>query len=151
MSERLVARNKKAYHDYEILDEFEAGVVLQGTEVKALREGRANLKESYARIREGEIWLEGCHISAYAHGNRANHEPTRPRKLLLHRRQIRQLAGKVTQKGLTIVPLALYFKGGIVKLRIGLARGKRLYDKRETARRKAMTREVEAALKGRRR
>ncbi len=147
MSDRLIAKNKKAYHDFEIIEEFEAGIVLLGTEVKAMRDARVNLKESYARIKNGEVWLEGCHIGAYIHGNRANHDPIRPRKLLLHRRQISKLAGQVTQKGLTLVPLTLYFKGGMAKLKIGLARGKKLYDKRETQRRKAVEREVAAALK----
>ncbi len=149
MSERLISKNKKAYHDFEILEDYEAGIVLQGTEVKALRDGKVNLKESYARLENGEIWLRGCHIGAYVHGNLANHEPTRPRKLLLHRREIDKLAGKVVQKGLTLVPLALYFKRGVAKLKIGLARGKRLYDKRETQRRKTVEREVAAELKRR--
>lgn len=149
MSESLIAKNKKAYHDYEILEEYEAGVVLVGTEVKALRAGRVNLKESYARIKRDEVWLEGCHIGAYSHANRQNHEPTRPRKLLLHRREINKLSGKVTQKGLTLVPLSLYFRGGRVKLKLGLARGRKLHDKREVARRKVIEREVDAALKRR--
>ena len=149
MSDRLVAKNKKAYHDYEILDEYEAGMVLVGTEVKSLRDGRVNLKESYARIKNNEIWLENCHISPYRHGNIANHEPTRRRKLLLQRREINRIIGKVVQKGLTIVPLSLYFKNGVAKLRIGVARGKKLHDKRETQRRKAVEREMRTELKRR--
>lgn len=149
MAEHLVAKNKKAYFDYEILEEFEAGLVLQGTEVKSLRDRRVNLKESYARVRDGEIWLENCHISPYTHGNLANHEPTRRRKLLLQRREINKLIGKTAQKGLTIVPLSLYFKNGKAKLRIGLARGKHTHDKREAQRRKVIEREVKTELKRR--
>ncbi len=108
MSRRLIAKNKRAFHEFEILDRYEAGLVLQGTEVKSLREGKVNLKESFARVKNGEVWLEGCHISPYTHGNIHNHDPIRPRKLLLHRREIRQLIGKVEQKGLTLVPLSLY-------------------------------------------
>lgn len=149
MNQGLIARNKKAYHDYEILEEFEAGIVLLGTEVKSLRGHRVNLKESYARFRGGELWLEGCHISPYSHGNLSNHEPLRARKLLLHRRELGKLLGKTTEKGLTIVPLSIYFKGGKVKLKVGLARGKRLHDKRETKRRREVEREVQAELKRR--
>lgn len=147
MSESLVARNKKAYHDFEILEEFEAGIMLLGTEVKSLREHRINLKESYARFVKDELWLEGCHISPYSHGNRNNPDPTRRRKLLLHRRQLNKLLGKTTEKGLTIVPLAVYFKGGLAKIKLGLARGKRTHDKREAKRRREIEREVQAELK----
>jgi len=150
VSESLVTKNKKAYHDYEILEEFEAGLVLLGVEVKSLREHRVNLKESYARFHENELWLEGCHISPYSHGNLNNPDPTRRRKLLLHRRQLNRLLGKTAEKGLTIVPLSLYFKEGVAKVRLGLARGKRLHDKRETKRRKEVEREVQAELKRRR-
>ncbi len=150
MSVKVVAKNKKAFHDFEILERIEAGVALMGTEVKSIREGRVNLKEGYARIREGEIWLEGCHISPYSHGNIHNHDSIRPRKLLLHRREINRLIGRVEQKGLTIVPLSLYFsKGGKVKVELGVARGKKIHDKRETARRRAMEREIRAEMKGR--
>jgi SsrA-binding protein len=149
MSNRLVARNKKAYHNYEILEEYEAGMVLVGTEVKSLREGRVNLKESYARVLDGELWLENCRISPYSHGNLYNHDPLRRRKLLLRRRQINKLIGKVVQKGLTIVPLSLYFKHGRAKLKIAVARGKRTYNKRETKRRKDIEREVQSELKRR--
>ena len=150
MSVKVVAKNKKAFHDFEILERIEAGVALMGTEVKSIREGRVNLKESYARIRKGEIWLEGCHISPYSHGNIHNHDSIRPRKLLLHRREINRLIGRVEQKGLTIVPLSLYFsKGGKVKVELGVARGKKIHDKRETARRRAMEREIRAEMKGR--
>ena len=149
MSIHLVASNKKAFHDFEILDRFEAGIVLQGTEVKSIRDHRLNFKDSYARVVDGEVWLEGCHISPYVHGNIHNHEPERRRKLLLNRKEINKLLGEVTKGGLTIVPLKIYFKEGKVKVEIGLARGKRLYDKRETARRKTIEREIEAELKRR--
>ncbi|MEE8585411.1 MAG: SsrA-binding protein SmpB [Acidobacteriota bacterium] len=150
MSRRLIAKNKRAFHEFEILDRYEAGLVLQGTEVKSLREGKVNLKESFARVKNGEVWLEGCHISPYTHGNIHNHDPIRPRKLLLHRREIRQLIGKVEQKGLTLVPLSLYFSKGKAKLELAVARGKKLHDKRETERRKTLEREIQAELKGRR-
>ena len=129
---KLIVSNRKARHEYHILDSMEAGLVLQGTEVKALRDGRADLKEAYARIEGDEAWLLGCHISPYAQGNRANHDPLRPRKLLLHRGEINRLLGRVMEKGLTLVPLRLYFKHGRAKVELGLARGKKLYDKRET-------------------
>lgn len=149
MPEQVVAKNKKAFHDYEVLDRYEAGIVLVGTEVKAIRDRKVNLKDSYARVRGGELWLENCHISPYTHGNISNHEPLRPRKLLLHRRELSKLIGRSTRKGLTIVPLSLYFKNGKIKLELGLARGKQLHDKRETARRKAIDRDVEIELKRR--
>lgn len=149
MAEELIAKNKKAYFQYEILEEYEAGLVLIGTEVKSLREHKVNLKESFAKFIGGELWLEGCHISPYSHGNRSNHDPLRRRKLLLHNRELRKLLGKTTEKGLTIVPLAMYFKRGKAKVRIGLARGKKLHDKRETARRKQIEKEVKAELKRR--
>ena len=150
MSQRLIAKNKKAFHEFEVLDRYEAGLVLQGTEVKSLREGKVNLKESFARVKNGEVWLEGCHISPYEYGNIHNHDPIRPRKLLLHRREISQLIVKVEQKGLTLVPLSLYFTNGKAKLELAVARGKKLHDKRETERRKTIEREVQAELKGRR-
>jgi len=150
MSERFIARNKKAYHDFEILEDFEAGLVLQGTEVKSLREHRVTLKESYARIKGGEVWLEGCHINPYSHGNISNHEPVRPRKLLLHKREIRRLLAKVMEKGWTLVPLSLYFSKGKVKVRIALARGKQSHDKREAKKRRMVDREIQAELKRRR-
>lgn len=149
MSEKAISRNRKAYHDYHILDEIEAGLVLVGTEVKAIRENRVNLRDSFARIRRGEVWLENCHIGPYTHGNLENHEPRRRRKLLLHRREIHKLMGKILHKGLTLVPLAIYFKGGKVKLRLALAQGKKVYDKREAKRRKIIEREIQGQLKGR--
>ena len=147
--QKLIAKNKKAYHDYHVLDEIEAGIVLLGTEVKAIREHRVNLKDSFARVQGGEVWLENCHIGAYEHGNRENHAPRRRRKLLLHRREINKILGKAKQKGLTLVPLALYFKNGKAKVRLALARGKKTYDKREAKRKKIVEREIQAQLKGR--
>ena len=145
--EKLVATNKKAFHDYFILEKFEAGVSLLGTEVKSIREGRINLKDGYANIRGGEAFLFNCHISPYTHGNRQNHEPTRTRKLLLQRKEIRKLIGKTQEKGLTLVPIRVYLKRGLIKIELGLARGKKLYDKRETERRKESDREARAAMK----
>lgn len=148
--EKVVATNKKAFHEYFILDRLEAGISLVGTEVKAIREGRLNLKDSYALIRNGEALLFNCHISPYSHGNRENHEPTRPRKLLLHRQEIRKLIGKTQEKGLTLTPLRVYFKRGKIKVELGVARGKKLVDKRESERRKEADREAAAAMKYRR-
>lgn len=146
---KIITKNRKAFHDYEILDRFEAGLVLAGTEVKAIREGRINLKDSYARLAGGEVWLENCHISPYSHGNIQNHDPLRSRKLLLKRREINKLMGETVKTGLTIIPLQVYLKNGKAKVEIGLARGKKSYDKRETARRKTIDREIESALKRR--
>ncbi len=148
--EKVVATNKKAYHDYFILEKLEAGIVLLGTEVKAIREGRLNLKDSYAMVQSGETFLLNCHISPYSHGNRQNHDPTRTRKLLLHQREIRKLIGKTQEKGLTLVPLRVYLKRGRIKIELGVARGKKLIDKRETERRKEADREAKAAMKQRR-
>ncbi len=148
--EKLVASNKKAYHDYFIMDKFEAGMVLLGTEVKSIREGRINLKDSYAIVKEGEPFLLNCHISPYSHGNRENHDPTRARKLLLHHKEIRKLIGKTQEKGLTLVPLRVYLTRGRVKVELGVARGKKDYDKRETERRRESDRETRAAMKTRR-
>jgi SsrA-binding protein len=148
--EKVVATNKKAFHDYFILERLEAGICLLGTEVKAIREGRLNLKDSYALVQSGETYLLNCHISPYSHGNRENHDPTRSRKLLLHLREIRKLIGKTQEKGLTLVPLRVYLKKGRVKVELGIARGKKLIDKRETERRKEADREARAAMKNRR-
>jgi len=150
-AERLVATNRKAFHDYHILEKIEAGLVLQGTEVKSLRDGKANLTDGYVQIRGGEAFLVNVHISPYTHGNIENHDPTRSRKLLLHARQIRKLDADVAQKGLTVVPLRLYFRQGVVKAEIGVARGKKLHDKRETERRREADREAAVAMKERRR
>ena len=147
IGEKLIASNRKAYHDYFILDKFEAGIALLGTEVKSSREGKVNLKDSYASIKGGEAFLLNCHISPYSHGNRENHDPVRTRKLLLHRKEIRKLIGKTQEKGLTLVPLRIYFKRGKVKVELGVARGKKNYDKRETERRKEADRETRKAVK----
>jgi SsrA-binding protein len=140
---KVVAQNRKARHDYFIEDSYEAGMVLKGTEVKALREGKVNLKDGYARIKDGELFLMDVHISPYAFGNRANHDPLRPRKLLMHGGEIHRLMGKVKEKGFSLVPLSIYFSHGRAKVSLALAKGKKLYDKRETLKRKAMEKEVE--------
>jgi SsrA-binding protein len=147
--EKVICVNRKARHEYFIEETYEAGIVLQGSEVKSLRDGKANLVDSYARIMRGECILLNAHINPYTAANRYNHEPTRTRKLLLHKREILRLSGKVREKGLTLVALRLYFKGGRAKVELGLARGKKLYDKRETLRKKAAQREVERSLKSR--
>lgn len=146
---RALAQNRKARHEYHLEERYECGIALVGTEVKALREGRAQLQEAYARMKDGELWLEGCHISPYEQGNRENHEPTRPRKLLLHRRELKRLEGKTREKGYTLVPLRFYLKGNRIKLEIALARGKRQYDKREALKRAMQDREARAHLKNR--
>ncbi len=145
--ERVLATNKKAFHEYFILDRFEAGLVLLGTEVKSIREGRINLKDAYAMVRREEAFLLNCHISPYSHGNRENHDPLRTRKLLLHHREIRKLIGKTQEKGLTLIPLRVYLRRGRIKVELGLARGKKLFDKRETERRREADRESRAAMK----
>ena len=142
-----IVQNRKARHDYEILDSYEAGIVLVGTEVKSLRAGKVNLKDSYASIEKGEVILRSVHISPYEPGNRFNHEPERPRKLLLHRAEIRRLIGRSQRRGLTLVPLRLYFRGGRAKVELALARGKKQYDKRETIAKKDLQRDMERALK----
>ncbi|TYO99641.1 SsrA-binding protein [Geothermobacter ehrlichii] len=147
MGIKVVANNKKAYHDYFIDETIEAGMVLQGTEVKSLRASACNLRDSYCRIRNGEIFVENMHISPYDFGNRENHEPLRSRKLLLHAEEIRKLAKKVDEKGYALIPTRVYFKDGRAKLEIGVARGKKLYDKRETLKRKQDAREMERAMR----
>jgi len=149
-AERLVADNRKARHDYHVLETFEAGLVLSGTEVKAIREGRANLRDSYCRLEGGEAFLLGAHIGQYSHSGYAVHDPERPRKLLLNRSELNKLLGKTTERGLTIVPLRMFFKGARVKVTIALARGKKTFDKRETIRRREIDRETRAAVKSRR-
>jgi SsrA-binding protein len=149
-AQRIVADNRKARHDYHILETYEAGVVLVGTEVKAIREGRVNLRDSFARVDDGEIFVFNVHISPYSHRGYAQHDPLRRRKLLLHRSEIRKLVGKTVEKGMTLVPLRMYFRDGRVKLAIGLAKGKRDYDRRETIRRRETEREARAAIKERR-
>ena len=148
---KLISNNRKARHDYEILETYEAGLVLRGTEVKSLREGQINFKDSYAKIDRDEAWLYGCHIAPYHHGTDANHDPERSRKLLLHRREISRLTGKIAERGLTLVPLRLYFKDGRVKLEIGLARGKKLHDKRHTIREREARRELAKESRARQR
>ena len=150
-AERLLADNRKALHDYEILESFEAGVALLGTEVKSIRQGRVNLRDSYARVEGGEIWAFNVHISPYTHRGYVDHEPLRKRKLLLHKAEIRKLIGRTVEKGLTLVPLRMYFKNGHVKLAVGLARGKKSHDKRETIKRREVDRETRAAIKERQR
>ena len=149
--DRTIATNRRARHNYEILETQEAGLVLRGTEVKALRAGLVNFKDAYATVRNGEMWLLGCHISPYSHGTDANHDPERDRKLLLHRKEISRLTGKVAERGLTLIPLRLYFKGGRAKLEIGLARGKKLHDKRSALRERETKREMDKAVRATRR
>src|SRR3954464_14158854 len=148
--EKLIVENRRARHDYHLLDKVEAGLVLAGTEVKALREGKATLQQAYAEVRDGEAWLVGLHIPEYGQGNRANHEPDRPRKLLLHGREIERLYAQVREKGLTLVPTRLYFKDGRVKAEIAVARGKELRDKRRDVAKREADRDIERAMKNRR-
>lgn len=147
LAQTNIAENRKAFHDYHILDTWEAGMVLLGTEVKSIREGRVNLRDSFARIERGEVWLYNVHISSYSHRGYADHEPLRQRKLLMHRDEIRKLIGKTTEKGMTIVPTRMYYKSGRVKVEVGLAKGKKDYDKRETVKRREADRETRAAVK----
>lgn len=147
MEIKVIARNKKAYHDYFIEDAYEAGISLKGTEVKSIREGKANLKDSYARVENGRVVVHNMHISPYKHGNIYNHDPLRPRQLLLQKREIKKLIGKTQEKGYTLIPLQLYFKGNYAKLELGLARGKRQYDKRRAIAEKTAKREMERALR----
>lgn len=148
-TERLIADNRKARHDYQLFETFEAGIVLLGTEVKAIREGRINLKDSYGRVENGEVFLHNVHISPYSHRGYAEHEPLRRRKLLLNRGEIRKLIGKILERGFTLVPVRMYFKNGRVKVAISVAKGKRSYDKRETIRRREIDRETRAVVKER--
>jgi len=144
---KVVCQNRKAYHDYHIEETVEAGVVLTGTEVKSLREGKANVKESYVIIKDNEIFLLNCHISHYSHGNIMNHDPIRTRKLLLHQKEINRLRGKIAMRGFTLIPLKIYFKGPFAKIEIALARGKKLFEKRETIKEKEARREIARAVK----
>jgi SsrA-binding protein len=141
-----IAVNRQAFHNYEILDRLEAGIVLTGTEIKSARDGRVNLKDAYGLVKGGEVWLLNCHISPYSHGNFANHDPLRTRKLLLNRAEIRKLIGKTTENGLTLVPLRLYLKNGRLKCELALARGRKLHDKREVARMKTIDKEARQAV-----
>ena len=149
-AQKSIAENRKAFHDYHILETYEAGLALLGTEVKAIREGNVNLRDSYASVEDGEVWLLNVHINPYSHRGYSDHEPTRRRKLLLHRQEIRKLIGKTVEKGLTLVPTRLYFKSGHVKVALALARGKQAHDKRETIKRREADRETRAAVKERR-
>lgn len=146
---KIVCQNKKAFHDYSIEETLEAGIQLLGTEVKSLRDGKANLKDSYVLIKNAEVFLFNCHISPYSHGNIMNHDPLRTRKLLLHRKEIERIRGKALQKGYTILPLKVYFKNSHAKVEIGLARGKKLYEKRETIKEREAKRTIERAMKNR--
>jgi SsrA-binding protein len=148
--EKPIAENRKARHDYHLLERFEAGLVLSGSEVKSLRQGRVSLQQAYADVREGEVWLVGAHIDTYDQAGIQNHEPERDRKLLLHRREIESLYAKVREKGLTLVPIRLYFKNGRVKVEIALARGKEQHDKRRDLAKREADRQIERALKSRR-
>ena len=148
-SEQLIADNRKARHDYHLFDTYEAGVVLLGTEVKAIREGRVNLKDAYGRVEQGEVFLYNVHISPYSHRGYTTHEPLRRRKLLLNRAEIRKLIGKMVERGFTLVPVRMYFKSGRVKVAVSVAKGKKLYDKRETIRRRQIDRETRAMVKER--
>jgi len=148
MAEKLICQNKKAWHNYFIEDKYQAGISLVGSEVKSLREGKVNLGDSYGDIKKGEVFLVDAHISPYPQANRLNHDPLRTRKLLLHKREIQRLIGKVQERGFTLIPLRLYFSDGKVKVELGLAKGKKLFDKRETLKRKTMEREMERGRKG---
>jgi len=150
LAQSSIAENRKAHHDFHLLESFEAGIVLVGTEVKAIREGRVNLRDSFARVEAGEIFLYNVNISPYSHRGYADHEPLRRRKLLLHREEIRKLIGKTVERGMTLVPTRLYFKNGRVKVSVSLAKGKKEFDKRETIKRRETDRETRAAVKSRR-
>lgn len=149
MAEKLICNNKRAFHDYFIEDKFEAGMVLTGTEVKSLRLGKANLNDAFAQVKAEEAFLNNLHISPYAFGNRENHDPDRMRKLLLHKKEIVKLYSKIREQGYTLIPLRLYFKNGLVKVELGLAKGKKLYDKREDLKKKDHQRDMAQAVKGR--
>jgi SsrA-binding protein len=146
-AERDIVNNRAAFHEFHILDKYEAGIVLQGTEVKSIMDGRIQLKESYVTVRDGEIWLLNAHVSPYSHGNRENHEPLRSRKLLLHKREIERLEKEVMQKGMTLVVTRIYLKNGRIKFEIGVAKGKKLYDKREDLKTRTIEKETRAQLK----
>lgn len=145
--EKIIAQNKTARLNYSIEETYEAGIVLAGTEVKSIRDGRVNLKDSYALVNDGEVFVYDIHVSPYSHGNRLNHDPLRIRKLLLHAREIRKLYGKSRERGMTLVPLKVYFKNGRIKVELGVGRGKKIYDKRETMKTKADKREMQQSMK----
>ena len=147
-TEKIVSQNKKAYHDYFVEETYEAGLELYGTEVKSIREGKVNLKDSWCHIKEGEIFANGMHISPYEKGNIFNRDPLRPKRLLMHKKEINKLFGLMKQQGYAIIPLSVYFKNGRAKLKIGLCKGKKLYDKREDAAKKAANRDIERTMRG---
>lgn len=149
VGKKIIARNKKARHDFFIEETLEAGIVLNGTEIKSVRASKVNLKDSFARIKDGEIWLHNMHISPYEQGNRFNHDPTRTRKLLLHQKEIAKLVGKTREKGFSLVPMQMYLKHGLAKMEIAVAKGKKLYDKRDSKKQKDAKRQIERALKER--
>jgi len=144
-----IALNRQASHNYELLEKFEAGLVLTGTEIKSAREGRVNLRDAYGLVKSGEVWLLNCHISPYSHGNYANHDPLRTRKLLLKRSEISRLIGRTTERGLTLVPLRMYLKDGLLKCEVALAKGRKVHDKREVSRRKTIEKETKQAVRER--
>ncbi|MFS8652127.1 MAG: SsrA-binding protein SmpB [Caldibacillus sp.] len=146
---KVITKNRKAYHDYFIEETYEAGIVLKGTEIKSIRAGKVNLKDSFAKIKDGEVFLMNMHVSPYEQGNRFNHDPTRTRKLLLHRREINKLIGKTKEAGYALIPLKLYLKNGYCKVELALAKGKKKYDKREELKKKAAQREIERAFRER--
>ncbi|AET70828.1 SsrA-binding protein [Desulfosporosinus orientis DSM 765] len=146
---KVVAENRKAFHDYFIEDRIEAGIILTGTEIKSIRNGRINLKDSYARIDDGEVWVHQMHISPYEQGNRFNHDPLRPRKLLMHRSEINKLVGKIQQQGLTLIPIKIYLKKGMAKVELAVGQGKKNYDKRQALAEKEGKRDIERALRDR--
>jgi SsrA-binding protein len=148
---KVICRNKRAFHEYEVLESLECGVALTGTEVKSLRDGHASLEDAYAKLDGGEVWMIGSDVPEYAMGNRMNHKPKRPRKLLLHRREIDKFADKATQKGFTLVPLRLYFRDGLAKVELAIARGKQLHDKRQAAKKADAQREIRRAMTERKR
>lgn len=148
-NERVVSENRKARHNYEVLETLECGLVLVGSEVKSLRGGRVSLDEAYARIKDNEVWLIGCDIPEYFEANRFNHTPRRPRKLLMHRREVKRFAGRAFEKGLTLVPLKMYFKRGVAKVLLGICRGKKFYDKRETLKKAAVRRDIQRLMRRR--
>jgi len=146
-NERLISQNRRARHDYEVLDTMECGIVLVGSEVKSLRAGKISLEEAYGRMKGGEVWLIGCDIPEYREANRFNHEPKRPRKLLLHRREIAKFASKAYETGYTLVPLKMYFKGGLAKVLLGICRGRKLHDKREKLKKQSVQRDIQRAMR----
>jgi SsrA-binding protein len=146
-NERLIAQNRRARHEYEIVDTLECGIVLVGSEVKSIRSGKVSLEEAYGRMKNGEVWLIGCDIPEYLQANRFNHEPKRPRKLLMHRREVHKFASKAYETGLTLVPLKLYFKKGKAKILLGIGRGRKLHDKREKLKKQTMGRDIQRALR----